>query len=257
MRQLSRLSVAYPTLLAFPNRQPSYLLSRMHHSRHLLLVLRSTQGKIMHGFLHYRAQRVYSVSPTTSTCSRAASSAASCRCQPVYITCSAPVQLGQTSGPYTRATPPPDPPRGGLLPPPGPYVRATPPPGHIHSTPIWAICSSTQPRSTYRTFPASQDRTHRPNRRKGNPVLDLDLLSRLWIEHSQCEGHHPLIPTLHKNPLSRAQRTGGPPPPKYRECSTSSPITFTETHAQRKETGAIFPSRHFRSITFCRTTSCG
>ncbi|KAF8550015.1 hypothetical protein OG21DRAFT_1488102 [Imleria badia] len=38
------------------------------------------------------------------------------------------VPLGQTPGPYMRATPPPGPPRGGV-PPPGPYARATPPPG--------------------------------------------------------------------------------------------------------------------------------
>ncbi|KAF8130393.1 hypothetical protein EV363DRAFT_1432273, partial [Boletus edulis] len=38
------------------------------------------------------------------------------------------VPLGQASGAYTRATPPPGPPRG-TAPPPGPYARATPPPG--------------------------------------------------------------------------------------------------------------------------------
>ncbi|KAL4065959.1 hypothetical protein J3A83DRAFT_4432363 [Scleroderma citrinum] len=42
----------------------------------------------------------------------------------------APVLLGQPSGPYARATPPPGPLRGGVPLPSGPYVRATPPPGH-------------------------------------------------------------------------------------------------------------------------------
>ncbi|KAG6331883.1 hypothetical protein ID866_7205 [Astraeus odoratus] len=42
----------------------------------------------------------------------------------------APTPLGQPSGPYARATPPPGPPRGAVPPPPGPYVRATPPPSH-------------------------------------------------------------------------------------------------------------------------------
>ncbi|KAF9226221.1 hypothetical protein BS17DRAFT_776900 [Gyrodon lividus] len=41
-----------------------------------------------------------------------------------------PVPLGQTTGPYIRATPPPGPPHG-MAPPPGPYARATPPPGQV------------------------------------------------------------------------------------------------------------------------------
>ena len=234
-RQLSRLSVAYPTLLTFPNRQPSYLLSRMHHSRHLPLVLRSTQGKIMHRFLHYRAQRVYSVSLPQARVPPPPQSRQSPGPPPhqqlvvgASPYSSPPLDSRSTwsdkraihsSDPSTRSSP--RRPTTASRPIRSCHATSWPHRAAIHSTPIWAICSSTQPRSTYRTFPASQDRIHRPNRRKGNPVLDLDLLSRLWIEHSQCEGHHPLIPTLHKNPLGRAQRcstsTGGPPLPKYRE----------------------------------------
>ena len=168
MRRLSRLTVAHPTLLAFPNRRPSYPLSHMHHSRHLPLVLHSIQGK-MRRFLHHRTQRVYRtvlphhhkhVFPHLSPDHRLGLHLINCQLlasaridHPARLPSNLVRQVGHTLERLLRRVPPAE-----------AYHRLsahTFVPRHLLATPcrrpqlpIWAICTSTQPSSTHRTFPA-------------------------------------------------------------------------------------------------------
>ena len=227
MRQLSRLTVAHPMLLAFPNRRPSYLLSHMHHSRHLHLVLRSIQGK-MRRFLHHRAQRVHRtvlphhlkhvfrhrLSPDNRLGLHLISNQLLVPAHihhPIRLPSNLVRQVGHTleqllhqvlAEAYHRLL------AYTFVP---CHLLATPcrrpqhpHPGHMHL----------HPARQYIADFLSQDHIHHQNRRKGsmhlplckgNPALDLDLLSRLWVKHSQCESHHPLIPTRHKDTLELAQ----------------------------------------------------
>lgn len=115
----------------------------------------------------------------------------------------APVQLGQSSGPYARATPPPGPPRGGVPPPPGPYVRATPPPGHAMPPP------TASPSGPYAPPPTSQVAPTGPSH--PGPYAPPKLMQ---VQHAPppAQGQPGSGPGPYGPPMGQAQPMRGPPP---------------------------------------------